>query len=84
TGAGTEGNWIAAVTSRYKLILSKTDEPWLIDMETDPNEQINSIKEPSKTEVIKKLAHKLREYANKHDDQFLNGTKMDDDLRTLL
>ncbi len=84
TGLGTEGNWIAAVTSRYKLILSKNDEPWLIDMETDPNELTNFISESDNANVLKELAHKLSEYAEKHNDEFLQGTKMAEDLKTLI
>ena len=83
TGLGNEGNWTAAVTSQYKLILSKTDEPWLIDMKTDPNELINVISNPDKQQVVKDLASKLSEYAEKYNDEFLKGTKMADDLLDL-
>jgi len=34
-------NWAAALTQRYKFILSHQDIPWLIDMEDDPDEIIN-------------------------------------------
>jgi len=84
TGLPGEGSWTAAVTSRYKLVLSKNDIPWLIDMETDPDELINFAKDPEKTEVVKQLAQKLHEYAQKHSDPFLKGTKMADDLNQLL
>ncbi len=84
TGLGKQGNWIAAVTSRYKLILSKSDKPWLIDMEADPNELINFINEPDKTKVLKDLAQKLSKYALKQTDEFLQGTKMANDLKVLL
>lgn len=84
TGLGNEGAWIAAVSSRYKLILSKNDEPWLIDMETDPNEKINFISESDKANVIKDLAQKLSDYAVKHNDEYLQGNKMADDLKKLL
>jgi arylsulfatase A-like enzyme len=84
TGLGTEGSWIAAVTSRYKLILSKTDEPWLIDMEMDPDEKINFINEDNKSDVVNDLAKKLSDYAVKHNDQYLQGNKMAEDLKKLL
>ena len=83
-GLPGEGSWIAAVTSRYKLVLGKNDVPWLIDMETDPNELINFAKEPDKASVVKELATKLNEYAQKHNDPFLQGTKMADDLKILM
>ena len=82
--AGGGGNWVAAVTSRYKLVLSKTDGPWLIDMEEDPNELINFAKEPAKAVIVKMLANKLKEYAEKHSDPFLKGTKMAEDLKKLM
>ncbi|MDX1285436.1 MAG: sulfatase [Draconibacterium sp.] len=84
TGTGSNGNWVAAITSHYKLILSKNDEPWLIDMKTDPNEKINYIKKAGKTEIVKELATKLNDYANKQNDLFLKGTKMAEDLKKLL
>ena len=84
TGLEKNGNWVAAVSSRYKLILSKNDVPWLIDMETDPNEKINYISEPQKSSVVKEFAQKLRDYANKQNDLFLKDTKMADDLKNLL
>jgi carbamoyl-phosphate synthase small subunit len=83
-GLKSEGKWVAAVTSRYKLVLSKIDEPWLIDMETDPDELINFANEKEKTEVVKELANKLNDYAQKHKDPFLQGTKMADDLKSIL
>ena len=84
TGLPDAGSWVAAVTSRYKLILSKNDIPWLIDMETDPDELINYVKELAKAEIVKMLATKLSEYATKHSDPFLQGTKMGDDMKALL
>jgi len=71
TGLGDEGNWTAAVTSRYKLILSKTDQPWLVDMEKDPNELINFIYKPENKGRVKKLAQELSNYAKKQNDPFL-------------
>lgn len=84
TGLPGEGNWVAAVTSRYKLVLSKNDIPWLIDMEEDPDELINLAGNPGKTSIVKELAQKLKEYGEKHTDPFLKGTKMAQDLMNLL
>ncbi|NOR75868.1 MAG: sulfatase-like hydrolase/transferase [Draconibacterium sp.] len=84
TGLPGEGNWVAAVTSRYKLILSKSDEPWLIDMETDPDELVNFINESAKSAIVKELANKLNDYSERHSDPFLQGTKMADDLKNLM
>jgi hypothetical protein len=53
-------------------------------MLTDPDELVNFIKEPDNGKVVKELAKKLNEYAQKHADPFLQGTKMEDDLKLLL
>jgi len=39
--ASYSGAWAAAMTQRYKFILSGSDIPWLIDTELDPDEIIN-------------------------------------------
>lgn len=84
TGLGKTGNWVAAVTSRYKLILSKNDEPWLLDLQEDPYELINFISKPEMNPVVKELAKQLSNYAQKRNDTFLQGTKMAEDLKALL
>ncbi|MCL3781419.1 DUF4976 domain-containing protein [Prolixibacteraceae bacterium JC049] len=81
---GKEGNWIAAVSSRYKLILSRLDEPWLIDMQTDPDEVVNYIHKKENRKVVKQLASQLRKYAKVQNEPFLDGTKMANDLTKLL
>lgn len=80
----TNGKWIAAFTSRYKLILSTNDRPWLIDMDKDPNELTNFIDESKYKETIIHMARKLSEYAEKTNDPHLNGTKMGNDLKQIL
>ncbi len=84
TGRLEEGNWIGAFTSRYKLILSRNDEPWLLDLNNDPFELQNQLNKPESAALIKDLASKLSAYAQKYDDPFLKSTKMSDDLKKLL
>ena len=38
---GMPPSWVAAVSDRWKLVLSPSDEPWLFDLETDPEELKN-------------------------------------------
>jgi len=83
-GFDDSANWIAAVTSRYKLILSKNDEPWLVDMKIDPDEKINFISKPENSEIVKNLATELSEYGKKQSDPYLQGTKLAEDLKALL
>jgi len=83
-GRDDRGKWVAAVTSRYKLVLSKDDTPWLINMENDPDEIINYIHHGENANVVKELARQLDNYARKYADPFLKGTKMAEDLKRLL
>lgn len=83
-GALNSANWIAAVTSRYKLILSKNDEPWLVDMEIDPDEKTNFISKPENVTVVKELAEKLLQYGKEQADPYLSGTKLEKDLLKLI
>lgn len=83
-GYDESANWIAAVTSRYKLILSKNDEPWLVDMEIDPDEKINFIAKPENAKLVKELAQKLNIYGKQQNDPYLKGTKLAEDLGSML
>ncbi len=83
-GAAGNGQWMAAVTSQYKLIISNTDKPWLIDMESDPDELINFINETGNEQVTVSLAKKLRQYGYEHNDPFLKESKMATDLELLI
>jgi len=83
-GKAKNEQWIAAVTSRYKLVISEKDNPWLIDMKIDPNELINFIDKPENIEIVKTLATKLKEYGEVHADPFLKGTKMANDLENII
>lgn len=83
-GFDDSANWIAVVTSRYKLILSKNDEPWLVDMKLDPDEKINYISKPENAELVKELAQELVKYGKEQADPYLTGTKLASDLQELL
>lgn len=49
TNAGSR--WVAAVNSRYKLVLSPSDPPWLFDLEKDPNELTNVYDDPDYRQI---------------------------------
>ncbi len=67
---GGNAGWIGAVTPRYKLILSPKDEPWLLDLEKDPDEVTNFL--DAQPDIAKKLAAKLASYAKTHGDPYLD------------
>ena len=61
-------NWLAAVTKRYKLIYAPNDEPWLFDLERDPDELINVYRHPGYRDVVRSLATDILKYGQAHDD----------------
>lgn len=83
-GRNNDGNWIAAITSRYKLVLSKTDTPWLLDLEKDPFELVNHISLPENKTIVNQMATKLQQYGMIYNDPYLKNTKMEADLTRLL
>ena len=75
-----ESNWISAIDKRYKLILSQSDEPWLIDKVKDPDELQNFCFKPECRNVVKKLASALKEYGEKYNDESLRQKRPQYDL----
>ena len=75
--------WIAAVTSRYKLVLSEQDGSWLLDLEINPDETINYIDHSENQKVVRDLANKLKAYAEKYDEPFLQNTELENELSKL-
>jgi arylsulfatase A-like enzyme len=61
TGSSNE-NWLAAVTRRYKVVYSPKDNPWLFDLESDPDELTNYYQDPSYRNIVRNLAQSLLDY----------------------
>ena len=61
-------DWLCAVTSRYKLVFSSKDRPWLFDLETDPNELENAFDQEEHRVVVQQLANKLIAYVQETND----------------
>lgn len=79
-GTGT-ANWLCAATDRYKLIFSNKDEPWLYDLEKDPNELENRYSSPDYREVVATLTKQLAQYAREYDDPFADQPNIRAQLR---
>jgi arylsulfatase A-like enzyme len=60
--------WLSAVTSRFKLVISKSDKPWLIDLQADPAEIVNLYGQDKHDLLIRRLTEELRDYTRKYDD----------------
>lgn len=65
-------NWLAALTKRYKLVIAPKDEPWLYDLEKDPDELVNYFNDPKYSLIVKKLATELTNYGQKYNDPRTN------------
>ena len=74
--AGKSAEWVAAVDSRYKLILSVNDVPWLFDAKEDPDELHNFYGKPETRAVSKRLGEALREYGIANKDPHLSHKKI--------
>ncbi len=70
-GAGYESRWVAAVSDRYKLVYSISDELWLFDLEKDFEELVNRAKDPEYAEIRKELTAALIEQMKATDDPAL-------------
>ncbi|MFW6457628.1 MAG: sulfatase, partial [Planctomycetota bacterium] len=77
-------NWLAAVTGRYKLVLSDSDDPWLLDTEKDPDELKNFVNQADYRDVAQKLAEDLRDYGRKYGDPRVEQQKTARELEQLI
>ena len=76
-----KAGWVAAITDRYKLVLSPQDQPWLFDLERDPDELLNFYASPDHREVVRRLARAMARYGPTHQDPHLRDPKMVNDLQ---
>jgi uncharacterized sulfatase len=63
--------WVAAVDQRYKLVLSTMDDPWLFDLNKDPDELINFYTNPEYKEIAEKLQNELVNQMEKYGEPAL-------------
>ena len=60
--------WLCAVTRRHKLVFSAIDDPWLADIQADPDETVNLFGHSEHSGTVRALAASLLEYAQTHND----------------
>jgi arylsulfatase A-like enzyme len=68
---GVDPGWVAAVSDRYKLVISKRDEPWLFDLAADPDEMTNYFGHPDYEKISEMLARRLAELMTLSKDPLL-------------
>lgn len=66
------GNWIAAISDRFKLIYSNQEEPFLFDLEADPNELNNAFEQVANRAVVRAMTGELMAYRDRIGDPILN------------
>ena len=64
-------SWLCAVTDRYKLVYSMQDEPWLFDLQADPNELTNLFADKAHRPVVQNLTRQLLAYGGKFKDSYI-------------
>ncbi|MFI3321675.1 MAG: sulfatase-like hydrolase/transferase [Rikenellaceae bacterium] len=64
--AASASGWVAAVDNQYKLIISTNEEPWLLDLDNDPNEYNNIYKDPKYKDVVGRLQTALKKELSEH------------------
>lgn len=80
---GATNGWIAAVTPRHKLILSDKDEPWLLDLDEDPDELMNFVHDEKQRATARDLARELKAYGQRHRDPYTSNPKTSASLEKL-
>ncbi len=82
SASNTRG-WVAAVSDRYKLVVSVADVPWLFDLKLDPDELQNHCELEENVEVVKQLAAALLKYGETSRDPQLAGGELVEQLNAL-
>jgi arylsulfatase A-like enzyme len=66
--------WLTVVSDRYKLVYNTWGEPWLFDLEKDPDELVNFYNNPQYIEVIRDMAMSLQKYAADYNDPYYDNS----------
>ena len=76
--------WLSAVTKQYKLVLSTADDPWLIDLQADPNEVNNLFGQPEQRARVRELTEQLVGYARHHNDEYVRRPRIRQSIEKIL
>jgi len=79
-GTGEVPGWLAAVSDRYKLVYSTRDDPWLFDLEEDPDELVNRFRDPACRETVRELSRQLAAYGARCKDPRMTDAKIRADV----
>jgi len=59
------GEWLMAISSRYKFIVSTDSDPCLFDLDQDPFETRNILQTPASRPIVRELGRALADYARR-------------------
>jgi arylsulfatase A-like enzyme len=62
--------WLCAVSDRYKLVYSDMGDPWLFDLENDPDEMINLFNDPKSKKIVTQMTTQLHNYSKLQKDPY--------------
>ncbi len=68
--------WVAAVSRRYKLVLSPSDDPWLFDLEKDPDELINFYNDPEYAPIAERFQSELVAQMKRYGEPALENVNL--------
>lgn len=82
TRNGPDDNWLSAISDRYKIVFSpkEGDEPWLFDLEKDPDELINFYNNQDYKDIRIWMSAQLIEYGKKTNDSRIYHPKIAKEL----
>ncbi len=64
--------WLCAVSDRYKLVYSDMGDPWLFDLEKDPDEMTNLFNNAASKKIVTTMTTQLRSYRKQKKDPYAN------------
>lgn len=76
--------WLCAVSDRYKLVYSDMGDPWLFDLEKDPDEMTNLFNEPASKKIVTTMTTQLRNYSKLQKDPYADLSEIKSAMDTVL
>ncbi|TPN81191.1 sulfatase family protein [Aquimarina algicola] len=73
--ARTGGQWVCAVSDRYKLVIDKDEKPYLFDLKKDPDEIVNFYYDKAYATIAKEMQNELFKQLKKYDEPGLKNNK---------
>lgn len=77
------GRWLTVISEKRKLVLSREDNPWLFDLNLDPDERTNRFHHPAARDDLLTLTRHLDSYLNLTADEFAEHPTMAKHIQAL-